>query len=78
MNIKDYTPIDGFVDLRNFKLSAREFKQIWRIQQFFRRMQNSREYHKKYNLRQWQEVIVCSAEVQMFLMERIKPGHEYE
>ena len=78
MHIDDYTPVDCFVDLRNFKLSKSEFRQIWNIQLFFKRMQDCREYHKKYNSIQWKQAIMMSADLQMFLLQRLKPGHCYE
>ena len=78
LEIDDYIPVDGFVDLRNFKLTKREFKQIWGIQLFFRRMQDSREYYKKQLPFQWQKALEMSAELQMFLLRRVKPGCEYQ
>ena len=78
INLDDYAPVESFVDLRNFNLSKREFAQIWRIQLFFRRIQDNREYYKKHLPAQWQKAKMMSADLQMFLLERLKPGHSYQ
>ena len=78
IDLDGYEPVNGFVDLRNFKLTKREFKKIWDVQLFLRRMQDKREYYKKHLPFQWQKALMISAELQMFLLAHIKPGHDYE
>jgi hypothetical protein len=75
-DLNDYVPVDGFVDLRNFKLTKREFNVIWDAQLLFRLMQDKREYYKRHH--PWQKALEKSAEIQMFLLRRVKPGHSYE
>ena len=71
---EDYQPVPGFFELRNFKLSKREFMSAWRIQLFLKRYEDSKAYQKQFNSRQWEEAKVVSAELQMFLFLRLKPG----
>ena len=73
---KDYEPISGFFDLRNFELTSVEFRQAWRIQLFLSRTGSRKEYYKKHDQRSWQQAINISAELQMFLLLRLRPGAE--
>ena len=76
LQLDEYQPIPGFFDLRNFKLSKREFIFAWDIQLFLRSYEDQREYHKKHNARQWEDAKHVSAELQMFLFSRLKHGCE--
>ena len=71
---KDYTPVPGFLDLRNFELTLEEFRKAWNIQLFFRFVENHKEYYKEHDKTTWQKVIEASAELQQFLLSRLKPG----
>lgn len=70
----DYSPINGFYDLRNFSLSAREFASCWRIQRFLKHYADTADYQRKHNRTQWEEAKHISADLQMFLLPRLKEG----
>lgn len=87
LNSEKYEPIDGFFDLRNFDLTKTEFQSAWNIQKFLKQKQDTRNSYKKYNAENphqqkimgdsdWQKALELSAELQMFLLPKLKPNCE--
>lgn len=71
---KDYKPYPGFYDLRIFELNTREFFAAWRIQEYLYRSSKQRCYYKRYDPYRWEQIKDLAAQLQMFLLPRLKPG----
>lgn len=69
---RDYRPYPGFFDLRIFTLSNREFMAAWHIQQCLYQISSQREYYKKNHPVMWEHAKEASAQLQMFLLPRLK------
>jgi len=69
---KNYQPYPGFYDLRIFNLNPREFFAAWRIQDYLYRTSKQREYYKRYAPYQWEQIKDLAAQLQMFLLPRLK------
>ena len=68
LKAKDYTPIDGFFDLREFDIPAREFMKLWRTQIFLSSCEkNRREGRYKDMPNELNEVKELSAQYQQVL-----------
>ena len=78
MTVKEYTPIDGFFDLRNFDLTKKEFESCCNIQQKLKHTQDNAEHIKKMDKRTWEQAKHISAELQQFLIPKLKKGAELE
>ena len=74
MNLKksDYKPYPGFFDLRIFDLGSKQFFAAWRIQDYLYRVSKQREYYKRYAPYQWEQIKDLAAQLQMFLLPRLK------
>ena len=68
-HIKNYQPYPGFLDLRDYELSKRDFIKWWRVQDMLAHMQKRAEYFKKYHPAQWQKAQEISAEYNMVCMD---------
>ena len=68
--INDYKPYKGFYDLREFKLSQRLFKRLWKIQDTLHEMQRNQAYYKKWHPAQREKAKELSAHYQQLLLER--------
>ncbi len=75
---QDYAPVPGFFDLRCFELSASEFTKAWRIQRFLRSVEDRKELYKRSSPNSWNQALEISAELQMFLMSRLRPDRTLE
>jgi len=73
---KDYTPVPGFFDLRNFKLTLSEFRAAWRIQLYLRSVQDRKEHYKAHNPMAWEQALNIGAELSFELTRRLKPDAE--
>lgn len=73
---KDYTPYPGFYDLRIFDLNPKEFFAAWRVQEFLYRQSLQREYYKRFAPLEWEKLKDLSAQLQMVLLPKLKPGEE--
>lgn len=71
-----YEPIEGFFDLRKFNLSNKEMQSCYRIQKTLKHTQDNSEYYKKHNKMMWEKAKQYSAELQQFLLPRLKEGEE--
>ena len=69
---KDYQPYPGFYDLRLFNLNPREFFAAWGIQDYLYRVSKQREYYKRFAPYQWEQIKDLAAQLQMFLLPRLK------
>ena len=69
-----YEPIAGFFDLRNFNLTKSEFKSCWKIQKFLKMYSDTADYQRKHNKVQWEQAKKVSAELQAFLLPKLKEG----
>lgn len=69
-NGKVYEPIPNFYDLRNIKLTKKEFVVCYRTQLLLASINKNKNYFKKYDMHQYEAAKHLSAELQMFLMER--------
>lgn len=75
---KDYTPFPGFYDLRVFNLNDREFQAAWRAQEYLSQVSKQHAYYKRYNPFMWEQIKELSAQLQMFLLPRLKRGKELQ
>lgn len=71
---KDYTPYPGFYDLRIFDLNSKEFFTAWRVQDFLYRQSKQRDYYKQFAPMEWEKLKDLSAQLQMSLLPKLKPG----
>jgi len=74
-----YIPIDGFFDLRKFDLTNEEFNTCYRVQKLLNRYkekQNQNPNFKINNKTSWSKALALSAELQSFLILRLKKGEE--
>jgi len=71
---KDYAPVPGFYDLRNFDLTLREFRDAWRTQLYLRSVQDRKEDYKTHAPKAWKKALHTSAELSFMLYKRLKPG----
>jgi len=69
-NGKVYEPIPNFYDLRNFKLTKKEFVVCYKTQLILASIYKRKNYYKEYDMHQFEATKHLSAELQMFLMER--------
>lgn len=69
-NGKVYEPIPNFYDLRNFKLTRKEFVICFKARILLLRFNKKRAYYKKYGTNQYEAAKHLATELQMFLMER--------
>lgn len=74
----DYQPLNGFFDLRNFDLNKKEFKSCYNIQQKLKHTQDNATHIKKMDKRTWEQAKHISAELQQFLISKLKKGAEIE
>lgn len=65
----DYTPIPGFVDLREYKIPKKEFEKLWEIQRILKFVEDRKGYYMKFDPVMWQRAQNISAEYQMILNE---------
>ena len=68
----DYKSYQGFYDLRNFILTKRLFKKLWKIQDMLFHMQKNSIYFKKSHPLQWEKAKQVSAEYQQILFQQKK------
>lgn len=68
----EYQPIQGFYDLREYNLSATEFKKLWKIQRTLKFIEDRKEYYMKFDLNTWQKAQIMSAEYQQILFSKGK------
>lgn len=69
IEINNYKSYTGFFDLRNFKLSKRLFRRLWRIQDTLYEMTKNQEYYKKWHPEQWEKAKELSAYYQSLLLK---------
>lgn len=69
-SIDDYEPIPNFYDLREFRLTKKEFASCYRIQRFLATVERKKEYYEKYCKRDWETAKHIAVELQQFLLER--------
>lgn len=62
--------IPNFYDLRNFKLTKKEFVVCYKTQLILASIYKRKNYYKEYDMHQFEATKHLSAELQMFLMER--------
>ena len=74
LKYKDYTPYPGFYDLRIFDLNSKEFFAAWRVQEFLYRQSIQRDYYKQFAPLEWEKLKDLSAQFQMILLPKLKPG----
>lgn len=74
LKYKDYTPYPGFYDLRIFKGNSKEFFAVWRVQEFLYRQSMQRNYYKHFAPLEWEKLKDLSAQLQMVLLPKLKPG----
>jgi len=48
-----YVPYEGFYDLRDYNMPIKIFKKLWKIQGALFKMNQNKEYYKKWHLAQW-------------------------
>jgi hypothetical protein len=75
---KDYAPVPGFFDLRSFELSASEFVKAWRIQLFLRSIEDRKALYKRSAPLSWSKALEIGAELQVFLMSRLRSDRTLE
>jgi len=68
-NIGDYKPYPGFYDLRDFKLTITVFRKLWNIQRYLHYVETNKQYFKKYEPVQWEDVKELSANYQQILFD---------
>ena len=64
---EDYKPIEGFFDLRNWKLPKKVFMSLWRTQELLNFTNKRSEYYKKFLPIEWQKAQELSANYQQLL-----------
>lgn len=69
-SVETYKPIPNFYDLREFRLTKKEFASCYRIQQFLSLVERKKEYYKQYHPHQWEAAKHIAVELQQFLLER--------
>lgn len=72
----NYLPYPGFYDLRIFNLNPKEFAAAWRVQQFLHHVSEHKDYYKRFEPMQWEEIKELAAMLQMILIPKLKPGEE--
>ena len=71
----EYSPYPGFYDLRDFVLSKRLFKKLWKIQDMLNHMQVLSKYYKKWHPGQWQKAKeICAQYQQILFKQRRRAG----
>ncbi len=63
----EYQPIQGFYDLREYDLSAKDFEKLWKIQRALKFIEDRKAYYMKFDLNTWQKAQIASAEYQQIL-----------
>lgn len=66
--LKEYTPIDGFFDLRNWDIPKKEFLSLWNIQKFLASYRGQVEYLRRFDPIQWEELKELSVQYQQKLL----------
>ena len=76
ISIDEYKPYEGFYDLREFKLSKRLFRRLWKIQETLYEMTKKQAYYKRWHPSQWEKAKELSAHYQSLLFEHpLLPEH---
>jgi len=68
IKIDKYKPYNGFFDLRDFRLSIKLFKQLWKLQGKLHKMEENKSYYKKWHPAQWERAKELSADYQSILL----------
>ena len=64
-----YVSYEGFYDLRDYNMPIKIFKKLWKIQGALFKMNQNKEYYKKWHPAQWQEAQLLSADYQRILFQ---------
>lgn len=75
----EYTPIEGFLDLRNFDITDKEFKQCHKIQLILKKYADKQKENSNFKINNkfnWEKAKNISAELQCFLLPRLRKGAE--
>lgn len=78
---EDYTPINGFFDLRNFDLTKKEFESCYNIQTSLKAYADKQNEDKNFKINNkfaWEEAKQLSTELQEFLLPKLKEGANLE
>jgi len=70
VSIDKYKRYKGFYDLRDFKLSQKLFRRLWKIQDTLHEMTQNQTYYKKWHPAQWQKAQEISAYYQSILLSQ--------
>ncbi len=65
----NYKVYKGFYDLSCYKIPAKIFKKLWKIQDMLFHMNQKKDYYKKWHPAQWQKAQQISAEYQRILFQ---------
>lgn len=76
MKRRNYTPYPGFYDLRIFDLNSKEFAAACRVQEFLYQRSLRRDYYKRFAPMEWERLKELSAQFQMILLPKLKPGEK--
>lgn len=71
---KDYTPYPGFYNLRIFDLNSKEFFATWHVQEFLYCQSMRKDYYKQFAPLEWEKLKDLSAQLEMILLPKLKPG----
>lgn len=67
----EYERIQGFLDLRRYKIPAKEFKILWELQMYLRREQDIyfslNKENQKANQKHWNELKILSSKYQQWV-----------
>ena len=66
-NITDYKPFNGFYDLRDYNLPKKEFRKLWKIQEYLHHVETNKKYFKTMAKNMWEEAKQLSANYQQCL-----------
>ena len=67
----DYKPYPGFYDLREYNLTVKMFKKLWRTQDMLYHMSARKDYYKKWHPAQWEKAKEVSACYQQMLFKYV-------
>lgn len=76
MDISKYKPYKGFYDLREFDLSDKMFRKLWKIQDYLFESSKSKDYLIKRDPVQWSNLKNMSGQYQRILLSHSQKKNE--
>ena len=60
----EYTPIKGFIDLREYEIPKKEFVKLYGLQKFLADIEKQKKYYMEFNKKSWEEAKEISGKLQ--------------